>query len=121
MVEVLALPPHVLMLLSALVRSLRTAFAPLLAAGDALLGLLQRPLSCAVLPWVLYRSPVGCDEKHLQRSYKIAETGQEATRASRARRPLSSPPLPHSGIRACVVAETVDRSPQGAKGERPLT
>src|SRR5215472_9285871 len=66
MVEVVALPAHVLMLLGALVRSLGASFAPFLAVGDALLGLLQRPLSFAVVPWVLYQSPVFRDEKDLQ-------------------------------------------------------
>jgi hypothetical protein len=64
--EVLALSAHVLVFLGTLVCGLGASSAPLRAAGDALLGFLQRPLSCAVVPWILYRSPVGSDEKDLQ-------------------------------------------------------
>src|SRR5262249_10491421 len=47
-VEVAPLPAHVLLLLGALLGSLRMSLTSLLATADALVGLLQRLLRCAV-------------------------------------------------------------------------
>jgi len=56
----------VLMLLGEHLHGLAAAVAPLLPAGDALLGLLPLAFRCARVAGILNRLPVRRDEKHLQ-------------------------------------------------------
>ena len=56
----------VLMLLGEHLHGLAAAGAPLLPAGDALLGLLPRAFRCALVAGILNRLPVRRDEQHLQ-------------------------------------------------------
>jgi len=56
----------VLMLLGEHLHGLAAAGAPLLPAGDALLGLLQLAFRCALVAGILNRLPVRRDEQHLQ-------------------------------------------------------
>src|SRR5262249_50852031 len=65
-VEVAALPAHMLMLLAAPAHRLCSSLAALLAAGDVPLGFLQHLLSLAVVAGILHDVAVRRDKKHLQ-------------------------------------------------------
>jgi hypothetical protein len=66
MVEVAPLPPDVLMLLRALLGSLRSPLAPLLPTRDARVGLLELLLGLSVVARIVYDVAVRRDEKHLE-------------------------------------------------------
>src|SRR5262249_22635206 len=64
-VEVAALPAHLLLLLGEHLHGLLAAVAPLLPAGDAVLGLLELLLSFPVVAWVLHDVAIRGDQKNL--------------------------------------------------------
>src|SRR5947209_7069277 len=83
MVEVLAVPPDLLMLALQQLHRLAAAFAALLAAGHAPLRFGELLLSLAVVPGGFYRVTFRRDEEHLQSNVYTCLTTREWQRLGR--------------------------------------